>query len=136
MVGVGSGIAPFLGFVEEMAVLNPRHTPLLYYGCSDPHVDLLYANRLEQWQQEGQAEVKLAFGDEFVQHLMLRDAARLYDLLVTQNAHVYMCGHLKMGAGVRAALKSILETRMSEEEALAFYNHLEQEGRIKSDCFE
>ncbi len=46
----------------------------------------------------------------FVQHLMLQQRDRLWRL-IAEGAHIYICGHLRMGQGVDDAIKVCAKVR-------------------------
>lgn len=94
MVGPGTGVAPFIGFIQERAWLQqqgkcmgpgwgrgretgvphlPRPTPpgkevgetLLYYGCRRSDEDYLYREELSQFHKEGSlTQLNVAFSRE------------------------------------------------------------------------
>ena len=57
MVGAGTGLAPFRGFLQERAALRDQHVPigpsLLFVGCRHPETDLLYAEELVDFEKQG-----------------------------------------------------------------------------------
>ncbi len=141
MIGVGSGLAPFLGFMEERVLSGGRNNTL-YFGCMRREWDFIYGKELEAWAKEGVLDLKLACSHadpnrmEFVQHLMARDAKQLWRLLNEQNAHVYVCGHMRMGAGVEQALRDIATAELGNVGlGTAFVDRLVETSRLKTDVF-
>ncbi len=140
MVAVGSGLAPFLAFAEERALANARNNTL-FFGCMRPDQDLIFKEELERWHATGAVDVHLAFSHQtremvFVQHLMLQQRARLWEL-IGQGAHIYMCGHVRMGRGVEEAIRAILlwGCNNSLERATIMYDALYETSRLHSDVF-
>lgn len=131
MIGAGTGIAPFRGFVEERAALaRPLGPAHLYFGCDHPEVDFLYRDELAAWKDSAHVEVHPAFfkqpdGDVmFVQHRLWQDIDRVAELLEA-GAHIYVCGDGKrMAPAVRETLAKIADV-----------DHLEATGRYVADVF-
>lgn len=142
MVAVGSGIAPFLGFMEERTLQGARNN-ILYYGCMRPEWDLLCKEKLEKWSASGDLKLNLAFSHVnpekpvFAQHLMGNDGDELWHLIYHQNAFVYICGHVRLGMGVEEVLRAVVLKgfKGDAEAAKRYYDMLYESGRIKADVF-
>lgn len=147
MVGPGTGVAPFRGFLQARRVLKGQGQQVgeahLYFGCRNPEHDYLYKNELETAEQEGLVQLHTAFsrvdGEEkcYVQHLMRDDAHKLIPLL-EQGGHLYVCGDgSKMAPDVEATLKKAYAdvSGNSTEQADAWLERLQQEGRYAKDVW-
>ncbi|KAJ2866399.1 hypothetical protein GGH94_001590 [Coemansia aciculifera] len=124
MVGPGTGVAPFIGFLEQRAQhlatagVSPEAAPLmwLFFGCRSRQHDFLFSTQIEQWQSEGVlSRLSTCFsrdslgGPKYVQHAMAQHEDELMDLLLTQNALLFVCGDAKgMGKDVNDALADML----------------------------
>jgi len=116
MIGPGTGLAPFRGFLQERAarktqgaVLGPA---MLFFGCRHPEQDFIYADELKAFAADGIGELHTAFSraegpKTYVQHLVAAQKDRVWDL-IQQGAIIYVCGDGgKMEPDVKAALMSI-----------------------------
>lgn len=120
MIGPGTGLAPFRGFLAERearkaagASLGPA---MLFFGCRHPEQDYLYADQLKAWAAAGIAELHTAFSradgpKTYVQHLVAAQQDRVWSL-IEQGAIIYVCGDGgKMEPDVKAALVAIYRER-------------------------
>ena len=116
MVGPGTGVAPFRGFLQQRALLKNQGAQLgeamLFFGCRHRDHDYLYREELEQFDADGIVSLYTAFSREdgprtYVQDLIARQAERVWNL-IEQGARIYVCGDgAKMEPDVRKALVSI-----------------------------
>ncbi len=147
MVGAGTGLAPFRGFIEERAMLQGQGralTPgLLFFGCDHPEVDYLYREELKSYEEAGHLRVRPAFsarveeGIAFVQHRLWHDRREVIDLLL-DGAHLYVCGDGSfMAPAVRKTLvESYAEVRKTSQAAAEeWVASLENEERYVADVF-
>ncbi|HWX04964.1 MAG TPA: NADPH--cytochrome reductase, partial [Bradyrhizobium sp.] len=120
MIGPGTGLAPFRGFLHERAAQKTKGKSLgpamLFFGCRHPDQDFIYADELKAFAASGITELHTAFsrGDgpkTYVQNLVAAQKDRVWSL-IEQGAIVYVCGDGgKMEPDVKAALVAIYRER-------------------------
>jgi cytochrome P450/NADPH-cytochrome P450 reductase len=128
MIGPGTGLAPFRGFLQERAARKAKGASLgpamLFFGCRHPDQDFLYADELNAFAADGITELHTAFsrGDgpkTYVQHLVAAQKDKVWNL-IEQGAITYVCGDGgKMEPDVKAALMAIHRERTGGDEAAA-----------------
>ncbi|HMC17507.1 MAG TPA: cytochrome P450, partial [Albitalea sp.] len=116
MVGPGTGLAPFRGFLQERAELRAAGREvgpsMLFFGCRHPQQDYIYRDELEEFARSGVAELHVAFSrlqdrKVYVQDLLREQRERVWALL-QRGAVVYVCGDAsRMEPDVRAAMVGI-----------------------------
>jgi cytochrome P450/NADPH-cytochrome P450 reductase len=126
MIGPGTGIAPFRGFLQERAASKAKGVTLgpalLFFGCRHPDQDFLYADELNAFAADGVCDLHVAFsrGDgpkTYVQDLIAAQQERVWEL-IGQGAVTYVCGDGgKMEPDVKAALMAIHRARMHSDAA-------------------
>jgi len=120
MVGPGTGLAPFRGFLQERAARKAKGAALgpamLFFGCRHPEQDFLYADELKRFASDGIAELITAFSrtegpKTYVQHLITREKDRVWQL-IEQGAIIFVCGDgSRMEPDVKAALVALYRDR-------------------------
>jgi cytochrome P450/NADPH-cytochrome P450 reductase len=128
MIGPGTGLAPFRGFLQERAARKATGTSLgpamLFFGCRHPEQDFLYADELKAFAADGITELHTAFSradgpKTYVQHLVAAQKDKVWSL-IEQGAITYVCGDGgKMEPDVKAALMAIHRERTGGDEAAA-----------------
>ena len=101
MVGPGTGVAPFRGFLQERATLKEHGVPigpsLLFFGCRDPLQDFLYEKEMRAFEATGVTQLFCAFSREpgrqktYVQQLIREQGEEVWRLL-QQEAVAFVCG--------------------------------------------
>lgn len=119
MIGPGTGIAPMRAFLHERAQQQTDGVAVgksvLYFGCRRRDEDYIYRDELEKFQEQGLlSELHLAFSREqekkvYVQHLLAKNGAGLWELIDRENAYIYVCGATTMGNDVHKVLHQIIE---------------------------
>jgi sulfite reductase (NADPH) flavoprotein alpha-component len=109
LIGAGTGVGPFVGFIRHNAAERPMH---LYFGARRSGDAFLYDKELAELvgkQQLTALTTALSSPSEktYVQERLLADAAALRNL-VARGAHVMVCGGREMARGVATAWERIL----------------------------
>src|SRR5216683_4765839 len=100
MVGPGTGLAPFRGFLQERAAQKAKGAALgsamLFFGCRHPDQDFIYADELKAFAAEGTTELHVAFSradppKTYVQNLVAAQQERVWSL-IEKGAIIYVCG--------------------------------------------
>ncbi|MEA2922546.1 MAG: cytochrome / NADPH-cytochrome reductase [Bradyrhizobium sp.] len=126
MIGPGTGLAPFRGFLQERAALKAKGASLgpamLFFGCRHPDQDFLYADEVKSFAAGGITELYTAFSraedpKTYVQNLVAAQSERVWTL-IGNRAVIYVCGDGgKMEPDVKAALVAIYRERKAADAA-------------------
>ncbi|MCY7540696.1 bifunctional cytochrome P450/NADPH--P450 reductase [Bacillus pumilus] len=146
MIGPGTGIAPFRGFVQAREVWQKEGKPLgeahLYFGCRHPHEDDLYFEEMQLAAQKGVVHIHRAYSRHkdqkiYVQHLLKEDGGMLIKLL-DEGAYLYVCGDGKvMAPDVEATLIDLYqhEKQCTKEAAENWLITLANDNRYVKDVW-
>ncbi|MEU1983519.1 bifunctional nitrate reductase/sulfite reductase flavoprotein subunit alpha [Nocardia sp. NPDC019395] len=143
MVGPGTGIAPFRGFLHERRALGATGKNWLFFGDQHATQNFYYRGELEDMFRSGQlSRLDLAFSRDqreriYVQHRMIEHGAELWSWL-RDGAHFYVCGDAaRMAKDVDDALLRIarIHGKLDEDGALAFKKQLAAEKRYVRDVY-
>lgn len=143
MVGPGTGVAPFRGFLQERRALGHTGRNWLFFGDRRRSENYYYRQDLEDMVADGFLNrLDLAFSRDqarrvYVQDKMLDYGADIWRWL-DDGAHFYVCGDAgRMAKDVDSALTAILRThgRMSEERAHDFKKELVASKRYVRDVY-
>ncbi|MFZ2512119.1 MAG: bifunctional nitrate reductase/sulfite reductase flavoprotein subunit alpha [Gordonia sp. (in: high G+C Gram-positive bacteria)] len=143
MIGPGTGIAPFRGFLHHRAATGARGDNWLLFGEQHAATDFLYRTELEQFQRDGVlTRLDTAFSRDqaekvYVQHLMAQQAAELWSW-IKRGAHIYVCGDAaQMAKDVDETLRRIVaeQGRLGRIAADAYVTALAAERRYVRDIY-
>ncbi len=142
MIGPGTGIAPFRGFVQERAETGASGRNWLFFGAQHFNTGFLYQ---VEWQEALQRKelhrLDLAFSRDQARKVYVQDRLReqgrdLYDWLQS-GAHLYVCGSIAMGKDVHAALLDVVaaHARGDADAAAEYITSLQAQGRYARDVY-
>jgi cytochrome P450 / NADPH-cytochrome P450 reductase len=137
MIGAGTGLAPFRGFLQERAAQRaggvPVATSLLFFGCRTSDDDYLYEDELSRYEADGVVKVDAVFSREgnpqrrYVQDAIIQRSDEVWDLIANKRANIYVCGNANtMAPGVRTALIQVFRMNSSELRASASHEQLQE----------
>jgi sulfite reductase (NADPH) flavoprotein alpha-component len=143
MVGPGTGVAPFRGFLHERRARGDAGRNWLFFGEQHAETDFYYREELESMQRDGLlSRLDLAFSRDqpekiYVQDRMREHGATLWAWL-QEGAHFYVCGDAsRMAKDVDAALKHVVSVHggMSAEKAADYVSQLVRNKRYLRDVY-
>ena len=143
MIGAGTGVAPYRGFLEERAETGAKGPSWLVFGERNFTNDFLYQLEWQDWLAAGTlSRIDVAFSRDqpekiYVQHRLWE---RRHDLLkwLDDGAHLYVCGDEKgMAKDVDATLVRILAEPLKgdEDAGRAKLKELTKAGRYQRDVY-
>lgn len=146
MIGPGTGVAPFRGFLQARSAQKEQGKPLgeahLFFGCRNES-DYLYREELLQFEEEGIVKLHTAFSRRegqsriYVQDLIQMSKEQLMQLM-NKKGKIYVCGD---GSRMAPAVESILKEAYQKtenvgvEEAEQWLRQLQEEGRYVKDVW-
>ena len=147
MIGPGTGLAPFRGFLQERAALGAQGRrigpALLFFGCRHPEQDFIYAGELRAFAERGVAQLYPCFSRVpdrarvYVQDEVLARTDEVWKLLEV-GAVVYVCGDAtRMAPDVRRAFAAIhrAKTGGTDAQAEAWLDDLVARNRYLVDVW-
>jgi NADPH-ferrihemoprotein reductase len=153
MIGPGTGIAPFRGFIQERTAdskdqkLDPDQS-LLFFGCRERNKDFLYKEELSEHHERNQIKLYTAFSREqqekiYVTHRLQENEDLVWKLL-QNGGFLYVCGDAKgMAKSVQDILKEIVKKNTCvgeteeerEKKASEYLKQLTQSERFQQDVW-
>lgn len=151
MVGPGTGIAPFRSFWQQRSsdmekspnIAKNFGKMILFAGYRYPKLEL-HSNELKSMKDSGAlTDVYTAYSRIpnkpkcYVQDIIQQISATIYDLIIKEMGHFYVCGDIIMARDVRETLISIIQLHgsLSHQEAEAAMIKIQKEKRYHEDIF-
>ncbi|QIY54267.1 molybdopterin-dependent oxidoreductase [Streptomyces sp. RPA4-5] len=143
MVGPGTGVAPFLGFLDERRARGHRAPNWLFFGEQRRATDFYYEDALDRLRHDGLlTRLDTAFSRDqrakvYVQDRMREHGAQLWSWL-QDGAHFYVCGDAsRMAKDVDRALRDIAVAHggLAEETAVGYVKQLAADKRYVRDVY-
>jgi sulfite reductase (NADPH) flavoprotein alpha-component len=142
MIGAGTGVAPYRGFIEERAETNATGKSWLFFGERNFSFDFLYQLEWQDHLASGAlSRIDVAFSRDqpekiYVQSRLWERRAEVLSWL-EEGAHIYVCGDEKgMAKDVDATLVKILGgDKADEEHGRAKLKELAKAGRYQRDVY-
>lgn len=143
MVGAGTGVAPFRGFIQHREDQGNVGKSWLFFGGRNFTTDFLYQTEWLQHIKEGTlTRADVAFSRDqkekiYVQDKMLEHGRELFEWL-EEGAHFYVCGDkLHMAKDVDFTLKKIIQIYggMTEEKVAEYVKSLLLSDRYQTDVY-
>lgn len=143
MVGPGTGIAPFRGFLQERYARGDKGKNWLFFGEQKSTTDFYYQDELNELQKNGTlTRLDLAFSRDqeqkiYVQDRMREQGSEIWQWL-EQGAYFCICGDAsRMAKDVDATLKEIISQygNKSLEQANEYVASMSRDKRYLRDVY-
>jgi sulfite reductase (NADPH) flavoprotein alpha-component len=142
MIGPGTGVAPFRGFLQQRVAAGASGRHWLLFGAQRMRQDFLYQTEWLEAKRRGQLHrLDVAFSRDqthkiYVQQ-RLREAGRELFGWLEGGAHLYVCGAIAMGKDVHQALIDVVAEHggRDREAAEEYLRGLQQAGRYSRDVY-
>lgn len=143
MIGPGTGIAPFRGFLQERQATGASGRNWLFFGEQHAATDFYYRDELAALQRQGVLHrLDTAFSRDqadklYVQHRIAEHGATLWAWL-QDGAHLRICGDAsRMAKDVDAALRQVAQTHggLGPDAATAYLAQLARDQRYQRDVY-
>jgi sulfite reductase (NADPH) flavoprotein alpha-component len=142
MIGPGTGVAPFRGFMQERRVKAPTQKNWLFFGERNQERDFYYKDFWKTLEKEGKLRLDAAFSRDgphkvYVQHLMEKNGLEVWEWL-QEGAYLFVCGDAsRMAKDVEATLVSIISTHgnLTPEDSKNYIKQMRKEKRYLRDVY-
>lgn len=143
MVGPGTGVAPFRGFLQERQARGHQGKNWLFFGEQHAASDFYYQDEIQQFQKDGVlTELSLAFSRDQTQKIYVQDRMREQGEAIwhwlEEGAYFCVCGDAsRMAKDVDQALRDIIQHygKFDEVETVNYIRKLNMDKRYLRDVY-
>ena len=143
MIGVGTGIAPFRGFLQERYLCKAIGRQWLFFGERNEATDFLYKNEWKFFKDIGILNrINVAFSRDHNRKFYIQDCIMKYgkDIWswIKNGAYLYVCGDAKqMAPSVEKVICEIFKIfgKMSAKDTKMFVKHLKKTKNYQKDVY-
>ena len=159
LIGPGTGIAPFMGFLSHRQALVGTSSEEskaevgsadVFFGCRRAGHDWLFKDEMQTMTANGGiTKLNTAFSRDaasstkpqykYVQHIMKNDtecSSRLVDTILNKDGRVYICGDGNhMAKDVQLAVADILGPHVEGQDGNAYIDTMKKQGRFLLDIW-
>ncbi|XP_063225113.1 NADPH--cytochrome P450 reductase [Bacillus rossius redtenbacheri] len=147
MIGPGTGLAPFRGFIQERNQLREEGKPvgetILYFGCRKKSEDFIYEEELTEYVNNGTLKMHVAFSRDqkekvYVTHLLEQNKDELWRVIGENNGNLYVCGDARnMARDVHNIIEKVVQEKggMTESQAATYVKKMEAQKRYSADVW-
>ena len=146
MIAAGTGVSPFVGFLEILKSQNLKTFTWLIFGFRNLQDDFIFEDELKSFKNDGTlSRLSLAVSRDpveskmYVQDVIRRDKKEFYNLITEKDALIYVCGdELKMIKGVNDVIVELIlenNSEMNQKEAEGILLKWTKEKKIIRDIW-
>ena len=143
MVGAGTGVAPYRGFMQQREESGAAGDNWLFFGNSNARYEFLYQTEWQNWKKSGLlTNIDLAFSRDQAERIYVQDRLRQQGdeifAWLEKGAHFYVCGDKNaMAKAVEQALIDIIAGQNDKgvEFAKEYLDELQRAGRYQKDVY-
>jgi sulfite reductase (NADPH) flavoprotein alpha-component len=142
MIGPGTGVAPFRGFLQERAFEQASGKNWLFFGDRNREFDFYYHHFWEELEKKNLLKLTTAFSRDqekkiYVSHRIEEHSKEMWEW-IQKGAYIYVCGDAtQMARDVGLALQEVVrkEGKLSEEAAIKFLKQMKTDKRYLLDVY-
>ncbi|CAH0553617.1 unnamed protein product [Brassicogethes aeneus] len=144
LIGTGTGIAPFIGFLKSLELGKPQHLEdiWLFHGFRYTDRDALYKNEISDYCKSVLTKYFACCSREdnkvYVQHKIKENGKGFIDLVMVKGASIFICGNLKtVVKDVKSTILKLLGTygKLNEQDAKNYLAQLETNKKLLVDSW-
>jgi len=142
MIGPGTGIAPYRGFMQERMVNEDSGKNWLFFGEWNKNYNYFYEEYWNELVSRDRLRIEVAFSRDqehkiYVWHRMLENARQIFEWL-QNGAYIFVCGDAhRMAKDVDATIHRIIQEQSGGTELSAknYVKQLKAENRYLRDVY-